>query len=108
MNQFKKEELTSKITIDGKTFTFFSLKKLEEMFLSDFSKLPYTFKILLENIIRNYDGKTFSMEHIENIIYWKSKNDKKEISFKPGRIVLQDFTGTPCLVSMASMRSMTY
>ncbi|MFS0645119.1 aconitate hydratase AcnA [Siminovitchia sp. 179-K 8D1 HS] len=70
------------------------------------ASLPFSIKILLEAAIRNVDGKHIKKEHIDQLVHWETTQwEKKEIPFKPVRIVFQDFTGIPAIVDLASMRS---
>src|SRR5512144_134539 len=68
-------------------------------------KLPYSLKVLAENLLRNEDGSNITKEHIEAIANWDPKADPSvEIQFTPARVVMQDFTGVPCIVDLATMR----
>ena len=84
---------------------YVSLKELEEKGHVKVSKLPFSIRILLENIVRNYDGFAVNDEHLKTIFNWKENAGKKEIPYKPARILMQDFTGVPAVVDLASMRS---
>jgi len=66
--------------------------------------LPYTIKILLESVLRNVDGLAYTEEHVKALVNWKPKPAEAEVPFMPGRVVLQDFTGVPCVVDLAAMR----
>ncbi|TXK79105.1 aconitate hydratase AcnA [Paenibacillus sp. N3.4] len=92
--------------LNGKTYTYYRLQVLEESGLGNISKLPYSIKILLESILRQYDGKAVQREHIENLCKWGTNEMKEnvDVPFKPARIVLQDFTGVPVVVDLASLR----
>ena len=94
----------AKLDVNGKQYTYFSLPILGERF--DLSKLPYSMKILLENLLRHEDGGiTVGKEHIEAVAQWDCKAEPDtEIAFMPARVVLQDFTGVPCVVDLAAMR----
>ncbi|MFP4473252.1 MAG: aconitate hydratase AcnA [Candidatus Omnitrophota bacterium] len=73
--------------------------------LSDINRLPFSIKILLENALRNCDGFQVTEDDVKKIAAWKPKGMKPvEIPFKPGRVILQDFTGVPCVVDLAAMR----
>jgi aconitate hydratase len=86
--------------------TFYSLELLERNWGINISRLPLSIKILIENLIRNFDGSTVSPDHIQNLSTWSPENHKpEEIPFKPTRVILQDFTGVPCVVDLAAMRS---
>jgi len=87
-------------------YTYFDLTKLENMNKSKLEQLPYTVKILLENNIRNQDGKLFKEEHIKALTsYNAAAPDKKEVPFTPSRVLLQDLTGVPAIVDLAALRS---
>ncbi|PRH82196.1 aconitate hydratase AcnA [Arenimonas caeni] len=92
------------LAVNGKSYTYFSLAKLGQRF--DLKRLPYSMKILLENLLRCEDGgMTVGKEHIEAVATWDAKKEPDtEIAFMPARVVLQDFTGVPCVVDLAAMR----
>ena len=94
----------SQLEVGGQQFTYCSLPKLGQKF--DISHLPYSMKILLENLLRHEDGGlTVGPEHIEAVAKWDPKAEPDtEIAFMPARVVLQDFTGVPCVVDLAAMR----
>ena len=81
----------------------FSLTKLEESGYSDVGRLPYSLKILLENMLRREDGGSVKADDIEALARWKP-GVTKEIAFMPSRVLLQDFTGVPAVVDLAAMR----
>ncbi len=83
----------------------YSLKKLEEMGYGTMDKLPFTIRILLEAVLREYDGYAFTEKDIESLANYNAKNPQGEIPFKPSRVVLQDFTGVPAVVDLAALRS---
>lgn len=86
--------------------TIFSLTKAEKSGLGQVSRLPYSIRILLENALRNCDGYQVTPEDIRRLINWSPRpTTSAEIVFKPGRVILQDFTGVPCVVDLAAMRS---
>src|SRR5690554_1945422 len=89
--------------VNGKTYTYASLPKLGERF--DIARLPFSMKILLENLLRHEDGVSVLPAHIEAVARWDAKAEPDtEIAFMPARVVLQDFTGVPCVVDLAAMR----
>ncbi|KAA1040291.1 aconitate hydratase AcnA [Macrococcus equipercicus] len=91
--------------LNGKTYTFYSLKSLEEAGLGEISKLPYSIRVLLESVLRQFDGRVITEEHIKHLVKWGKKNDPNaEVPFKPSRVILQDFTGVPAVVDLASLR----
>ncbi len=92
--------------LGDRQYHYYRLQALEEAGLGQISRLPYSIKILLEAVLRQYDGHAIKREHIENLARWGTAALKKniEIPFKPSRIILQDFTGIPVVVDLASMR----
>ena len=94
----------AQLDVNGTSYTYFSLPKLGERF--DLTRLPYSMKILLENLLRHEDGgQTVGPEHIEAVATWDAKAEPDtEIAFMPARVLLQDFTGVPCVVDLAAMR----
>lgn len=84
-----------------KYFSLFELSKKEEVV----KKLPYSIRILLENVIRNYDGFAVTEDHINIILNWKETAGKKDIPYSPARVLMQDFTGVPAVVDIASIRA---
>ena len=93
-----------RLEVNGKSYTYASLAKLGQQF--DLARLPYSMKILLENLLRHEDGgQTVGPEHIEAVARWNPRAEPDtEIAFMPARVVLQDFTGVPCVVDLAAMR----
>ncbi|HEY7707664.1 MAG TPA: aconitate hydratase [Gaiellaceae bacterium] len=88
----------STLAVGGESYEIFRLAPLQERF--DVERLPYTLKILLENVLR-----TSSEEHVEAVAQWSAKDDpSREISFTPARVIHQDFTGVPAIVDLAAMR----
>ena len=93
----------AKLEVNGQRYDYFSLPKLGERF--DISRLPYSMKILLENLLRHEDGVTVTPASIEAVAQWDPEAEPEtEIAFMPARVVLQDFTGVPCVVDLAAMR----
>ena len=95
----------STLTAGGKTTTISSLAKAAEQ-LGDVSRLPFSMKVLLENLLRFEDGKTVTRDDIQAIVDWQ-KNPvapDREIQYRPARVLMQDFTGVPCVVDLAAMR----
>jgi len=88
------------------TFEYFHLLDIQKIGLPDPSRLPFSIKILLESAIRSCDNFQVTIEDIRKLSGWSAKSlPVTEIAFKPGRVVLQDFTGVPCVVDLAAMRS---
>ncbi|MCZ2257600.1 aconitate hydratase AcnA [Sporosarcina sp. G11-34] len=96
----------STIEVNGVTYHYYNLQKLEDNGIGFVSALPFSIKALLESAVRQFDGKYITDEHIELLANWKTtQSSTSEIPFKPARIVLQDFTGVPAIVDLAAMRS---
>jgi len=93
------------LSIDSRTFSYHSLEALEKASGKSLARLPISLKILLENLLRLEDGRVVRKEDIEAIVNWDAKaTPSKEIAFMPARVLLQDFTGVPCIVDLAVMR----
>src|SRR5665213_40266 len=89
----------------GKTYAYYSLPAAEKNGLKGLSRLPFSMKVLLENLLRNEDGRTVTKDDIKAVAEWmKTKTSNHEIAFRPARVLLQDFTGVPCVVDLAAMR----
>jgi len=101
-NSFK--SLTN-LTVDGKVYKIFSLKKAEQSGLKGISSLPKSLKILLENLLRFEDNQTVKGEQIRAIKEWlENKSSRAEIAFRPTRVLMQDYTGIPAVADLAAMR----
>ncbi len=94
------------LTVNGKTFTYYSLPDAEKNGLAGISKLPFSLKILVENLLRNEDGRTVKKEDIAAAAKWLEDKGSAgaEIGFRPARVLMQDFTGVPAVVDLAAMR----
>ena len=93
-----------KLTVDGKSYDYFSLKAAEKT-IGDISKLPFSLKVLLENLLRFEDGRSVSVDDVKAVGQWlKDKTSEREIAFRPARVLMQDFTGVPAVVDLAAMR----
>jgi aconitate hydratase len=91
------------LTVHNKSYEFFNLKKLDKAY--DVDRLPFSLKILLENLLRTEDGVSVSQQDIEALLKWDPKaTPNTEIAFTPSRVILQDFTGVPAVVDLAAMR----
>lgn len=88
----------------SQNLTYYSLKELENQG-HNIKRLPFSIRILLENVLRNYDGFGVTKEHIDTLLHWNAKGSDKDISFKPARVLMQDFTGVPAVVDIASLRA---
>lgn len=92
------------ITVDGKDYYYFSFKEAEPI-VGDISRLPYSLKILLENLLRHENGRTVTVDDIKAIGKWlKDRTSTQEIAYRPSRVLMQDFTGVPAVVDLAAMR----
>ena len=93
------------LKVGAKTYTYFSLKAAEKNGLGGISRLPFSLKVLLENMLRHEDGRTVAAKDIKAIAEWLSKrSSEREIAFRPARVLMQDFTGVPAVVDLAAMR----
>ena len=93
----------STLNVNGQDYRYYSLTKLGQQF--DISRLPFSLKILLENLLRNENGVDVNREDIEALCNWNpTAEPTTEIAFTPSRVVLQDFTGVPAIVDLAAMR----
>src|SRR5580693_1298598 len=94
----------SKLRAGKIDYRIFRLNSLEEKGVGNVASLPFTTKILLENLLRQEDGRRVSAADIEYVAGGADASAAKEISFMPARVLLQDFTGVPCVVDLAAMR----
>ncbi len=91
-------------TVDSKDYDYFSLPAAAKT-IGDISRLPYSLKVLLENLLRFEDGQTVTVDDIKAMGDWlKNKKSDREIAFRPARVLMQDFTGVPAVVDLAAMR----
>ncbi len=89
----------------GKTYAYYSLPVAEKNGLKGITRLPFSMKVLLENLLRNEDGRTVTKDDIKAVADWmKTKSSNHEIAFRPARVLMQDFTGVPAVVDLAAMR----
>jgi aconitate hydratase len=94
----------SKLQVSGKTVSYYSLVKAAES-LGDISRLPFSMKVLLENLLRFEDGTTVTVDDLKAMIQWLTdRTSEREIQYRPARVLMQDFTGVPCVVDLAAMR----
>ncbi len=92
------------LTVDGKDYDYFSLKAASEK-IGDISRLPYTLKVLLENLLRFEDGRSVTTDDVQALKNWlDNKRSDTEIAYRPARVLMQDFTGVPAVVDLAAMR----
>jgi aconitate hydratase len=87
-------------------YTIFRLERLEDQGYVDLDRLPFSIRIMLESVLRNYDDRVISQEDVKNLASWKpSPNRRDSFPFRPARVIMQDFTGVPAVVDLAAMRS---
>jgi aconitate hydratase len=92
------------LNVDGKDYDYFSLNEAAKK-IGDISKLPFSLKVLLENLLRYEDDRSVSTDDVQAIADWlKTKSSTKEIAYRPARVLMQDFTGVPAVVDLAAMR----
>ncbi|MGN6132268.1 MAG: aconitase family protein, partial [Nocardioidaceae bacterium] len=97
----------STLDVNGKSYEFYRLASVTGEGLPEdaVDSLPYSLKVLLENLLRTEDGANITAEHIKAIAGWDADADpSQEIQFTPARVIMQDFTGVPCVVDLATMR----
>lgn len=100
------DSLQTRSTLDvgGKAYAYYSLAKAAEQ-LGDISRLPFSMKVLLENLLRFEDGKTVTRDDLKAMVDWqKDRTISREIQYRPARVLMQDFTGVPAVVDLAAMR----
>ena len=97
-------EFLSKFSLKDSEYSYFNLEEAVSHYGGDIKKIPYTIRILLESLLRKYDGVDVTKNHIENLATYNPKKTGGEVPFKPSRVILQDFTGVPVVVDLASMR----
>lgn len=105
MSQNISEQAKKSFDLNDKSYNYYSLKTLVEKGFSKTENLPYSIRVLLESVLRQYDGSVIKDEHIESLATWDNgDNAGHEVPFKPSRVILQDFTGVPAVVDLASLR----
>ncbi len=98
-------EYMQSITVDGETFSYFDIHALIEAHQGSLARLPFSIRVLVENLSRKYDDFIIKNENIANICNWKTRYDTPvEIPYHPARVLMQDFTGVPAVVDLAAMR----
>ena len=98
----EKAKALRELVVDGKSYRYSSLTDFPE---GQVEQLPFSIRILLENVLRNHDGFSITDEHVNTLLNWSPLPVEKDIPFKPARILMQDFTGVPAVVDMASLRA---
>src|SRR6195952_4065045 len=93
------------LKVGAKTYVYYSLPAAEKNGLKGISRLPFSMKVLLENLLRNEEGKTVKKADIVAFSKWlKKRAFEHEIAYRPARVLMQDFTGVPAVVDLAAMR----
>ncbi len=96
------------LQVGDRTYTYFSLPEAEKNGLSGLSRLPFSLKVLLENLLRFEDGRSVTADDIRAVVAWLEKQSSdREIAYRPARVLMQDFTGVPAVVDLAAMRDAT-
>ncbi|MFD2628489.1 aconitate hydratase AcnA [Oceanobacillus kapialis] len=91
--------------LNGNKYNYYRLKSLEEAGHGKIDRLPFSVRVLLESVLRQHDGRQIKDEHVEKLSKWGTKEGKgADVPFKPSRVILQDFTGVPAVVDLASLR----
>ncbi len=105
MNSLDSFRCCKTLKVGSKTYAYFSLPTAERNGLKGISRLPFSMKVLLENLLRYEDGRTVTKDDIKAVAEWlKTKTSDREIAFRPARVLMQDFTGVPAVVDLAAMR----
>ena len=105
MNSLDSFKCLRPLRVGSKTYAYYSLLAAEKSGLKGISRLPFSMKVLLENLLRNEDGRSVTKEDIQGVAQWlKTKTSEREIPFRPARVLMQDFTGVPAVVDLAAMR----
>ena len=93
------------LKVGSKSYVYFSLTAAEKNGLKGVSRLPYSMRVLLENLLRHEDGQTVTKDDIKAVVAWlKNRTSDREIAFRPARVLMQDLTGVPAVVDLAAMR----
>jgi aconitate hydratase len=101
----EKKEFERQIEVDGKSYRIYDIRLLEENGIADVKTLPFSIRILVENLLRKLDGRVVTEEDLKKIARWKKSYDEPvEIPFHPARVLTQDLTGVPSVVDLAAMR----
>src|SRR5438067_904851 len=92
------------LRVRDREYQVFRLEALEKQGIGSLSRIPYSIRILLENMLRFEDDRTVRHADIEYVGKWEKTKKAREINFRPARVLLQDFTGVPCVVDLGAMR----
>ncbi len=95
----------SQLEVAGTRYTYYSIPKAADALGTDLARLPYSIKVLLENLLRYEDGSSVKKEDVGAFVTWlNNKKNPQEIAYRPARVLMQDFTGVPAVVDLAAMR----
>src|SRR5436190_23716623 len=100
------DSLNTRSTLEaaGKRYAYYSLARAADT-LGDFSRLPFSMRVLLENLLRFEDGQTVTRDDLQSMVDWqKERRISREIQYRPARVLMQDFTGVPAVVDLAALR----
>ena len=101
----QKKDFIREVNVGGKGFRIYDIKKLEKDGVAPIARLPFSIRILVENLLRKLDGRVVREEDLRNIAGWQKTYDAPvEIPYHPARVLMQDFTGVPAVVDLAAMR----
>ncbi len=101
----QKEDFIRKFEAGGKAYAMYDIQRLEADGVADIQRLPFSIRILVENLLRKLDGRVVREEDLRNIAGWqKTYETPVEIPYHPARVLMQDFTGVPAVVDLAAMR----
>jgi aconitate hydratase len=98
------EDFKDTLESNGEVYDYYSLNKASDVF-GDVARLPFSLKVILENLLRNFDGQVVSKDQVEALIsYNQDKAQGKDLAYSPARVLMQDFTGVPAVVDLSAMR----
>tara|TARA_B100000686_G_scaffold345035_1_gene428816 strand:+ start:17008 stop:19674 length:2667 start_codon:yes stop_codon:yes gene_type:complete len=104
MNDISKNDFEDKFELEGKIYNYYSLKKACEIY-GETERLPFSLKVILENLLRNFDGKSVNSKQISALFSSNEKSQESiDLAYSPARVLMQDFTGVPAVVDLAAMR----
>jgi aconitate hydratase len=105
MNSLDSFQSRKTLKVGSRTYVYYSLPAAEKRGLRGISRLPFAMKVLLENLLRNEDGRSVTKDDVKAVAAWlKKRSSEREIAFRPARVLMQDFTGVPAVVDLAAMR----
>jgi aconitate hydratase len=105
MTSFNHKKTIASLTINSQEHFYYNIQDAAAQLGEDITKLPFSLKVLLENLLRNKNDKNVTLEHLKSLASWaRTKESGQEIAFYPARVLMQDFTGVPAVVDLAAMR----